>query len=88
MVYRESSVCRDGRHEVCGGYYCSCECHPGSAEDRGAATDAAIKAWFAELEEVVNNTGRHAGHVLRQVRRCVCCSCGYRYQGRLRAAKE
>jgi len=44
---------------------------------------AAVADWVNELAEVQLSAGRHAGHTLRQAGRCVICSCGYRYQGRL-----
>jgi hypothetical protein len=45
--------------------------------------EAAIQAFMNDLEDMVNSTGAHAGHSLQQVGRCVYCSCGQRYQGRL-----
>ncbi|HEX8866697.1 MAG TPA: hypothetical protein VF821_13660 [Lentzea sp.] len=43
----------------------------------------AVERFFEEFQEVANGTGRHEGHTLKQVGRCVYCSCGFRYQGRL-----
>lgn len=43
----------------------------------------ALERWLNELNEVIDHTGRHEGHTLEQVGRCVYCSCGYRYQGTL-----
>jgi hypothetical protein len=71
------------RHSLCGGYRCPCSCHPGTPEQRAAENDAAVSDWLAELAEVTESRDRHAGHTLRQVGRCVYCSCGYRYQGTL-----
>jgi hypothetical protein len=79
-------MCRREQHSLCGGYQCTCTCHPGTPEQRAAEADAAVKDWLAELREVTSGTGRHEGHALRQVGRCVYCSCGYRYQGSLPAA--
>jgi hypothetical protein len=39
--------------------------------------------WLADVEEMFDSTGRHEGHVLSQVGRCVYCSCGKRVQGTL-----
>lgn len=36
-----------------------------------------------DLQDLAASTGRHAGHTLEQVGRCVYCSCGDRLQGRL-----
>lgn len=44
---------------------------------------SAIEDFFADLEEMVNSTGEHEGHSLEQVGRCVYCSCGKRFQGRI-----
>jgi hypothetical protein len=40
--------------------------------------DSAVVDFFAQLEEAVRGEGRHAGHELEQVGRCVYCSCGFR----------
>lgn len=45
------------------------------------AQEAAVVAFFNELEEVFGSVGRHQGHVLGKVGRCVYCSCNFRYQG-------
>ena len=50
--------------------------------------EQAVKDWLAELGEVCEGTGRHEGHTLEQVGRCVYCSCGYRYQGSLPAKRR
>lgn len=78
-----TTACRTGRHKMCGGYRCTCECHPGTPEERAAQTDEAIEKWLAEFGEVIESSGRHEGHSLRQVGHCVYCTCGYRYQGKL-----
>ena len=44
---------------------------------------AAVEKWLEELNDVLESRGAHAGHTLQQVGRCVYCSCGYRFQGRL-----
>ena len=44
--------------------------------------EKAIASFLEELVEVVESHGRHEGHTLEQVGRCVYCSCGFRYQGR------
>ena len=44
----------------------------------------AVEDWLADVEEMFNHTGRHEGHTLGQVGRCVFCSCGKRVQGTLR----
>lgn len=49
---------------------------------------AAVEAFFGELVEVIGSVGRHEGHSLSKVGRCVYCSCGYRYQGTLPTADE
>ena len=43
----------------------------------------AIEAFLTELDDVFEHKGKHEGHTLSQVGRCVYCSCGFRYQGRL-----
>ena len=43
----------------------------------------AVTDWVNELNDVIEHKGKHDGHTLRQVGRCVYCSCGYRYQGKL-----
>jgi hypothetical protein len=83
MTTEASPVCRDGHHRICGGHGCECTCHPGTVAERAAKADAAVADWLTELNEVVGSTGRHEGHTLRQVGRCVYCSCGCRYQGTL-----
>lgn len=52
------------------------------------AQRAAAQAFLGELVEVAGSVGRHEGHTLERVGRCVYCSCGYRYQGILPSAKE
>ena len=44
---------------------------------------AAIMAYLAELKDVIEHKDKHEGHALKQVGRCVYCSCGFRYQGSL-----
>jgi hypothetical protein len=44
--------------------------------------EAVIK-FLTEMEDVIEHKGKHEGHTLSQVGRCVYCSCGFRYQGRL-----
>ena len=41
----------------------------------------AVEAWLADLEDLIGSKGKHQGHTLKQVGRCVYCSCGTRYQG-------
>lgn len=82
-VSEPTTACRTGRHSLCGGYRCPCSCHPGTPEERVGEREAAVSDWLAELAEVAESRGRHEGHTLRQVGRCVYCSCGYRYQGTL-----
>ena len=82
-ILEPSGVCRDDRHKLCGGHQCTCTCHPGTPEEREAESRAAVADWLAELREVTESSGRHEGHSLEQVGRCVYCSCGYRYQGTL-----
>jgi len=48
--------------------------------------DEAVRALTA-IANLVNSAGPHEGHTLRQVGRCVYCSCGQRFQGRLPDAK-
>jgi hypothetical protein len=76
-------MCERDRHTLCGGYNCSCPCHPGTPEERAAKADTAVRDFVTEFTEVTNSAGRHEGHTLRQVGRCVWCSCGFRYQGSL-----
>lgn len=38
---------------------------------------------LSDLMDLFGGTGAHLGHVREQVGRCVHCSCGSRYQGRL-----
>jgi len=47
-----------------------------------------VNKFIQDLNEMVQSRGRHEGHVLRQVGRCVYCSCGSRYQGTLRERKR
>lgn len=82
------AMCRSDRHRLCGGHGCWCSCHPGTPEERAAQADAAVRDWAAELGEVIGTTGRHEGHTLSQAGRCVYCSCGYRYQGKLPAGSD
>ena len=44
-------------------------------------TSEQIEAWLQDLNDMAKGTGAHEGHTLRQVGRCVYCSCGSRYQG-------
>ena len=46
--------------------------------------EAALDDWLADLTEMSESTGRHEGHTLTQVGRCVYCSCGKRYQRTIR----
>jgi hypothetical protein len=48
------------------------------AADRTPEQDQAVVDFFAQVEEAVKAEGRHAGHELEQVGRCVYCSCGFR----------
>jgi hypothetical protein len=41
----------------------------------------AIERFLTDLHEMAEGTGKHEGHKLQQVGRCVYCSCGARYQG-------
>lgn len=41
----------------------------------------AVEDWLADVEEMFESIGRHQGHTLSQVGRCVYCSCGKRVQG-------
>ncbi len=82
-----TTACRTGRHRICGGFRCSCSCHPGTPEQRETAGRKAAADALNELVEVTESRGRHEGHTLRQAGRCVCCSCGYRYQGRIPRAE-
>ena len=41
----------------------------------------ALRAWLSDLQDFIESKGKHEGHTLRQVGRCVYCSCGARYQG-------
>lgn len=75
-------MCERERHQICGGHHCTCDCHPGTPEEREKAADAAVADFLGELVEVTESTGRHEGHSLSQVGRCVYCTCGFRYQGR------
>lgn len=44
----------------------------------------AVVDYFNEAREAIDGTGRHEGHALRRVGRCIYCSCGYRVgQGKL-----
>jgi hypothetical protein len=49
---------------------------------------AAVLSFFEEGAEVIGSVGRHGGHTLSRVGRCVYCSCGYRYQGTLPSREE
>jgi hypothetical protein len=40
-----------------------------------------------DLVDLTRSRGAHEGHTLRQVGRCVYCSCGERFQGRLRGPR-
>lgn len=51
---------------------------PLPAEAAQMAADA-----LADLADLLRGTGEHAQHTRQQVGRCVYCSCGQRYQGRL-----
>ncbi len=42
----------------------------------------AAKRFLADLMEMVESKGKHEGHRLEQIGRCVYCSCGGRYQRR------
>ena len=44
--------------------------------------DAAISA-LVDRAEMIASCGRHEGHALSRAGRCVYCSCGSRYQGRM-----
>lgn len=89
MTEHLSGVCAratgpdDRHHRMRGGAQCHCPCHPGTAEERAAGTEAAIQSFIANLQDLATSSGAHAGHSLKQVGRCVCCSCGDRYQGTL-----
>jgi hypothetical protein len=48
----------------------------------------AVEDWLADVEEMFNHTGRHEGHTLKQVGRCVYCSCGKRVQGTIPKEKK
>ena len=55
-----------------------------SAERKPSAEEsAAIKDWLADINDMFAGAGAHEGHTLRQVGRCVYCSCGKRVQGTL-----
>jgi hypothetical protein len=45
--------------------------------------EAAVTKFFTELQDVAESKGEHEGHTLKQVGRCVYCSCGFRFQGTL-----
>lgn len=38
----------------------------------------AVVDYFNEAREAIDGTGRHEGHALRRVGRCIYCSCGWR----------
>ena len=43
----------------------------------------AVGNWLQDLEHMMDSTGPHEGHTLKQVGRCIYCSCGKRVQGTL-----
>jgi hypothetical protein len=43
--------------------------------------EAEIAEWLKDLSDMMDGTGKHEGHTLTQVGRCVYCSCGQRVQG-------
>ena len=49
---------------------------------------AAVERFLTDLEECMGSVGRHEGHTLSKVGRCVYCSCGLRYQGSLPTLTE
>ena len=49
---------------------------------------AAIERFLTDMEECWGSVGRHEGHTLSKIGRCVCCSCGFRYQGSLPTETE
>jgi hypothetical protein len=58
--------------------------NPGSMNAKPTPEQAAaIEQWMADLIDMQNGTGKHEGHALSQVGRCVYCTCGSRYQGTL-----
>ena len=49
----------------------------------------AVTDYFTEAQEAIEGTGRHAGHGLEQVGRCIYCTCGLRVgQGSLKAMRK
>lgn len=48
----------------------------------------ALANFLAEFDEVATGSGRHEGHTLEQVGRCVYCSCGFRYQGTILKGRQ
>ncbi len=40
-----------------------------------------LEEWFLDTNDMLNKCGAHEGHTLRQVGRCILCSCGKRVQG-------
>jgi hypothetical protein len=48
----------------------------------------AVAAFIDDLADMTQSKGAHEGHTLKQVGRCVYCSCGERYQGRLPGGKR
>lgn len=53
------------------------------AEGIRAMDAEGIRAWLNDLDDMINSSGAHEGHTLNQVGRCVYCSCGKRFQGRI-----
>ena len=43
----------------------------------------AVVKFLEDLSDMMEHKGAHEGHTLEQVGRCVYCSCGARYHGRL-----
>ena len=62
-----------------------------SPRERPARTPeqmAAIERFLTDIEECWGSVGRHEGHTLSKIGRCVYCSCGLRYQGSLPSLTE
>ena len=58
-----------------------------SGQDVQDAKEAAAK-FLNDMYEAAAGIGRHEGHALKQVGRCVYCSCGLRWQGRIPTETE
>lgn len=73
LPLHSSGICEAGRHKMCGGWACACDCHD---DEVGDAQEGPEQGTHSGL-----------GHAHRQVGRCVFCECGDRlYTGKVMSA--